>query len=77
MEYSNIEIKESNLDWIENDNAQELPANLIEIEDDETTKNLTASIDMGPCPLQTLSGLQEDSYTELEIGTVLGLLLAV
>ena len=29
VEYSNIEIKESNLDWIKNNNEQELPANLM------------------------------------------------
>src|SRR5688500_12089775 len=58
VEYANIEIKESNLDWIENSNEQELPAHLIEMDDDEAAKNSPASVDMGPSQLQTLSGLQ-------------------
>ena len=74
VEYKNIQIKESNLDWIENNNAQELPAHLIEIDDDEGAKNLPASVDMGPCQLQTLSGVQEDSLNGCEIESVLGVL---
>jgi hypothetical protein len=49
MEYKSIEIKESNLDWIENNNAQELPPSLIQMDEDEAAKNLPASVDMGPC----------------------------
>src|SRR5688572_18883493 len=73
-EYENIEIKESNLDWIENNNAQELPANLIQMDDKQGAKNLPSSVDMGPCELQTLSGLQEDSHDGFEIDPVMGVL---
>jgi hypothetical protein len=73
-EYKNIEIKESNLDWIENKNEQELPAHLIENIDEKATKNLPVSVDMGPSELQTLSGLQRDSNDGCEIESVLGFL---
>src|SRR5687767_12679367 len=73
-EYEDIEIKESNLDWIENKNEQELPAHLIENDDDKATKNLPASVDMGPSQIQTLSGLQGDSHDGCEIESVLGVL---
>ena len=53
VEYSNIEIKESNLDWIENKNEQELPANLIEMDNNKSGKNSPASVDMGPSESQT------------------------
>ena len=74
MEYANIEIKESNLDWIEDNNAQELPPTLIEIDDDKTSKNMSVSVDMGPSESQTLSGFQEDLHVACEIDTVLGVL---
>ena len=74
MEYKNIEIKESNLDWIENNNAQELPPSLIEMDDDKAGKNSPASVDMGPSEMQTLSSLQGDSHNVCEIESVLGIL---
>ena len=77
MEYSYIEIKQSNLDWIEDDNAQELPPSLIQMDDDKGGKNLPSSIDMGPSELQTLSGLQQDSDDTCEVETVLGVLPSI
>ena len=73
LEYTNIEIKESNLDWIENNKEQELPPSLIQL-DDEGISNLPGSVDMGPSHSQTLSGLQYNSQEEEEAHTVLGLL---
>ena len=35
VEYSNIEIEESNLDWIENNDAQELPGDLVQMDNEE------------------------------------------
>ena len=79
VEYSNIEIKESNLDWIENNNSQELPANLIQMDGDRAANNLPSLVDMGPSELQTLSGLQEDANhaCEAEIENVLGVLPSI
>jgi len=74
VEYKNIQIEESNLDWIENNVAQELPANLIQLDDDQAAMNLPGSVDMGPCQMQTLSGLQDNSHKGCEIDSVLGLL---
>src|SRR5688500_8946458 len=71
VEYSEIEIQESNLDWIENNNEQELPASLIEMEDNKAMKNVPGSVDMGPSQLQTLSGLQGDSHDGCEIESAL------
>ena len=76
-EYSDIEIKESNLDWIENDNEQELPASLIQMDDENIAKSMPGSVDMGPSELQTLSGLQGDSHDTCEIESVLGVLPSV
>jgi len=65
---------QSYLDWIEDSNEQELPPSLIQMEDNKADKNLPASVDMGPCELQTLSGFQADSNDVSEIETVLGVL---
>ena len=46
VEYKNIEIKESNLDWIENKESQELPPSLIQMDDDHAANNLPASVDL-------------------------------
>ena len=77
VEYSNIQIQESNLDWIENNIEQELPANLIQMDDNQDTMNMPASVDMGPCEFQTLSGLQGDLHNGCEIDSVLGVLPSV
>ena len=77
VEYSNIEIKESNLDWIDDNNEKELPPSLIQMDDDKGGKNLPSSIDMGPSELQTLSGLQQDSDDTCEVETVLGVLPSI
>jgi hypothetical protein len=74
VEYKHIEIKESNLDWIENGDSQELPPSLIQTIDDHSAKNSPASVDLGPSDVQTLSGLQSDSSDTCEIDTVLGIL---
>ena len=42
VEYSNIEIKKSNLDWIEDNTAQELPPSLIQMDQDEGGKYMPA-----------------------------------
>lgn len=72
VEYQNIEIRKSNLDWIEDNNAQELLPSLIQMDGNETNRNLPSSVDMGPCELQTLSGLQEHAYDGCEAETVMG-----
>src|SRR5687767_14395447 len=74
VEYSNIKIRESNLDWIENNTAQELPPSLIQIDDDKACKNLPSSVDMGLCQSQTLSSIQKDSQEASGIEPVLGVL---
>ena len=75
IEYANIEIKESNLDWIQNNEEQELPPSVIQLDDDENINNLPGSVDMGPSHSQTLSGLQQTAQEEVEEAhTVLGLL---
>ena len=77
VEYANIQIDESNLDWIENNYSQELPATLIQMNDNLAYYNLPSSVDMGPCESQTLSGLQKDSNDTCEIESVLGVLPSV
>ena len=74
VEYSNIQIEETNLDWIENNVAQELPGNIIQTNDEGTSSNFPASADMGPCQLQTLLGFQGDIHNGCEIDSVLGVL---
>jgi hypothetical protein len=74
VEYEDIEIKKSNLDWIQDNNLQELPPSLIKIDDNLSAKNLPASVDLGPSEVQTLSGLQCDSPETCEIDSVLGIL---
>ena len=74
VEYKNIQIKESNLDWIENNDSQELPPSLIQMDDNNAAKNLPASVDLGPSKEQTLSGLQCESFEACEIDSVLGIL---
>ena len=74
VEYKNIEIKESNLDWIENKESQELPPSLIQVDDPYNAKNLPASVDLGPSEVQTLTGLQSNSPEACEIDTVMGIL---
>lgn len=77
VEYKNIQIEESNLNWIENNIEQELPANLIEMDDIEAAKNMPASEDMGPSESQTLSGLQNISDNLCENQSVLGILPSI
>jgi hypothetical protein len=74
VEYLNIQIEESNLDWIVNNDAQELPGDLVQMDNEEAMNNLPSSVDMGPCETQTLSGLQGDLHNGCEIDSVLGLL---
>ena len=74
LEYSNIEIKESNLDWIENNKEQELPPSLIQLDTDEGISNQPGLIDLGPSYSQTLSGLQQNSQETDEAQTILGIL---
>lgn len=77
VECANIQIEKSNLDWIENNISQELPPNLIQVDDNQESKTLPASVDLGPCELQTLSGLQGDLHNECEIEAVLGILPSI
>ena len=77
MEYKHIEIKEANLDWIEDNDSQELPPSLICMDDVHAASNLPALVDLGPSEMQTLSGLQGDSLEECEIDTVLGILPSI
>src|SRR5688500_17286226 len=44
MEYKNIQIEESNLDWIENNNEQEPPASLIQMDGDTVATYTPASV---------------------------------
>ena len=74
LEYTNIEIKESNLDWIEDNKEQELPPSLIQLDSDEGMSNLPGLVDLGPSHSQTLSGLQQNSQEIEEAQTVLGIL---
>ena len=74
VEYIHIEIKESNLDWIEDNDSQELPPSLIKMDDIPSGKNLPASVDLGPSEVQTLSGLQCNSPETCEFDSVLGIL---
>ena len=74
LEYKDIEIKESNLDWIEDNDSQELPPSLFQIIDDHAARNLPESVDLGPSEMQTLSGLQCDSPEACEFESVLGIL---
>src|SRR5687767_3398735 len=39
VKYKDVEIKESNLDWIEDNDSQELPPSVIQIDDDQAAKN--------------------------------------
>ena len=64
VEYKDIEIKETNLDWIEDSISQELPPSVIQMNDAYHAQNLPASVDLGPSEDQTLSGLQTDSPEE-------------
>ena len=74
IEYKNIEIKESNLDWIENNEEQELPPSLIQLDTDEGISNQPGLVDLGPSHSQTLSGLQPNSQEIEEAQTILGIL---
>ena len=74
LEYTNIEIKESNLDWIENNKEQDLPPSLIQLDTDEGISNQPGLVDLGPCHSQTLSGLQQNSQEIEEAQTILGIL---
>ena len=74
VEYKNIEIKESNLNWIENNESQELPPSLLKMEDDHEPMSTPASVDLGPSEVQTLSRLQCQSSEPCEIDSVLGVL---
>ena len=47
------------------------------MEDDKAGKNLPASVDKGPCELQTMSALQEDLQDASEVETVLGVLPSI
>ena len=77
VEYRNIEIKESNLDWIEDSDSQELPPTLIQMDNDHAVKISPASVDLGPSEDQTLSGLQCESSEACEIDMVMGILLSI
>ncbi len=77
IEYSNIEIKESNLNWIEDGIAQELPANMIKTDDEKFGMNLPGTVDMGPSETQTMSGLQNGSNNTDEVDSVMGILPSV
>ena len=74
VEYRDIQIKESNLDWIEDNKSQDLPLSLVQMINDPAAKNLPASVDLGLTKGQTLSGLQCESPKTCEIGSVLGIL---
>ena len=74
IEYKNIEIKESNLDWIENNEEQELPPSLIQLDTDEGISNQPGLVDLGPSHSQTLSGLHPNSQEIEEAQTILGIL---
>ena len=74
VEYAVIEINEANLDWMENNNEQELPPSVIQIDNDERMSNKPGAVDLGPCHSQTLSGLQQESQETEEAQTVLGIL---
>ena len=74
VEYAEIEINESNLDWMENNTEQELPPSVIQIDNDERMSNKPGAVDLGPCHSQTLSGLQQESQETEEAQTVLGIL---
>ena len=54
--------------------AQELPGDLVQMDNEEVLKNLPSSVDMGPCETQTLSGLQRGLHKGCENESVLGLL---
>ena len=62
---------------MENNIEQELPANLIQMDDNQDTKNMPASVDMGLCELHTLSGLQKNLLNRCEIDSVLEVLPSV
>ena len=74
IDYKDIEIKESNLDWIEDGVSQELPPSIIQMDYNDVTNNSPSSVDLGPSEVQTLSGLQCDSPETSELETVLGIL---
>ena len=62
------------MDWIENNVAQELPGDLIQMDEEVDAKNLQSLVDMGQYETQTLSSLQGDLHNGCEIESVLGLL---
>jgi hypothetical protein len=74
VEYADIEINESNLDWMENNNEQELPPSVNQLDNDEKMSNKPGAVDLGPCHSQTLSGLQQEPQETEEVQTVLGIL---
>ena len=74
IDYKDIEIKESNLDWIEDGVSQELPPSIIQMDYNDVTNNSPSSVDLGPSEVQILSGFQCDSPETSEVETVLGIL---
>jgi hypothetical protein len=77
IEYSDIEIEESSLDWIENSSEQELPANLIQTDEEEDQSSKAGAVDLGPSESQTLSGVSENPEDGCEADTVLGILPSI
>lgn len=67
--YSDIEIIEHNLDWIEDGIEQDLP-NVVEEDADENEKE--KEMDMGPSPDQVFDVLEEEEYTEEVSGSIPG-----
>lgn len=59
------------MDWIANNDEQELSADLIEMDEENAIQKLPASADMGPCHIQTLSGIQGNMHDGCELDSVL------
>ena len=73
-DYANIEIEESNLNWIENEVEQELPSHLIEMEEERNAYKNLSSVDLGPSESQFLSGQENTTDDASNIQTVFGIL---
>ena len=73
-DYTDVEIEESNLNWIENQQEQELPAHLIQIDENENSSNNPSLVDLGPSESQTLSGCDSGMEDINNVDSVLGIL---